>query len=211
MAAMEPTISAMSDPHHRALLQQVAARDRDSEAAMAQLYKALSPSVFAFVRQRLYGADDHAVQEVVVETLYEVWRSAARFASQSRVLTWVLGMARHKLLDAARRASRAGHDDIDELSDTLADDSPDLLTQLAQKQRAEWLAHCMQRLPSDQRESLHLLFVEGLDVAAIAQLQGCAGGTVKTRVFHAKRKLRDCLARWLRADGDAPLAQAAPA
>ena len=171
---------------------------------MAQLYKALSGPVFAFVRQRLYGADDHAVQEIVVETMYEVWRAAERFESNSQVKTWVLGIARHKLLDAARRDHSAQHDDIDALADTLQDEGPDLLAQLAEKQRAQWLAHCLQRLPEDQRDSLHLMFVEGLDVDAIATLQSCPGGTVKTRVFHAKRKLKDCLAKWLRADGDAP-------
>lgn len=198
----------MSDPHHRVLLQQVAARHGGSEAAMAQLYKALNASVFGFVRQRLYGADDHAVQEVVVETMYEVWCAAERFGAQSRVLTWVLGIARHKLLDAARRDHSAVHEDIDDMADTLADDGPDLINQLAEKQRAQWLAHCMQRLPEDQRESLHLMFVEGLDIAGIAELQACPGGTVKTRVFHAKRKLKDCLAKWLRHDGDAAAAQA---
>jgi RNA polymerase sigma-70 factor (ECF subfamily) len=191
----------MSDDLHRDLLRRVAVRDGHSQTAMAQLYRALSGTVFAFVRQRLYGADDHAVQDVVVETLHEVWRAAERFAGQSQVRTWVLGIARHKLLDAARRApDPALHDDIDDHAETLADDEADVTAQLAAKQRAQWLAHCMQRLPEDQRESLHLLFVEGLSVDDIGALQQCPGGTVKTRIFHARRKLRDCLARWLRHD-----------
>jgi RNA polymerase sigma-70 factor, ECF subfamily len=191
----------MSDDHHRELLQLVAARDAGSEAAMARLYKALSPAVFAFVRQRLYGADDHAVQEVVVETLYEVWRVGAKFQAQSKVLTWVLGIARYKLLDAARkRPDAALHDDIEDHSETLADEHGDVSEQLSTKQRAQWLAYCMQRLPQDQRESLHLLLVEGLGVDEIATLQACPGGTVKTRVFHARRKLKECLARWLKHD-----------
>ncbi len=176
---------------------------------MAQLYRALYASVYAFVRQRLYGADDHAVQEVVVDTMYEVWRVAERFAAESQVKTWVLGIARHKLLDAARRDHAASHDDIDDMADTLADEGPDQLALLAEKQRAHWLAHCLQRLPDDQRECMHLLFVEGLDIATIAELQSCPGGTVKTRVFHAKRKLKDCLAKWLRTDGDAASAPGA--
>ena len=191
----------MSDESHRELLHHVAARDAGSEAAMARLYKALSPAVFAFVRQRLYGADEHAVQEVVVETLYEVWRASQRFEAQSKVLTWVLGIARHKLLDAARkRSDPALHDDIDDHSETLADEQADITVQLSAKQRAQWLAYCMQRLPEDQRESLHLLLVEGLGVDEIAALQACPGGTVKTRVFHAKRKLKECLSRWLKHD-----------
>jgi RNA polymerase sigma-70 factor, ECF subfamily len=198
----------MSDDAHRELLRQVAAREgvshNKSEAAMAQLYKALSGAVFAFVRQRLYGADDHAVQEVVVETMYEVWRVAGKFAGQSLVKTWVLGIARHKLLDAARRAphaqAQAQFEDIDDHAETLADDNADITAQLAQQQRAQWLEYCMQRLPQDQRESLHLLLVEGLAIDAIAQLQDCPGGTIKTRVFHAKRKLKDCLLRWMKSD-----------
>jgi RNA polymerase sigma-70 factor, ECF subfamily len=194
----------MSDDLHHELLRQVAARDGHSEAAMARLYKTLSGAVFSFVRQRLYGADDHAVQEVVVETMYEVWRAAERFAGGSRVLTWVLGIARHKLLDAARRHPQdALHDDIEDHSETLADEHADVSAQLSAKQRAQWLEYCMQRLPEDQRESLHLLFVEGLGVDDIATLQACPAGTVKTRVFHAKRKLKDCLARWLKHDGPA--------
>ena len=60
----------------------------------------------SFVRQRLYGADDHAVGEIVVETMYEVWMAADRFASQSQVKTWVLGIARHKLMLAEQFFSR---------------------------------------------------------------------------------------------------------
>ncbi|MBH2010035.1 MAG: RNA polymerase sigma factor [Xanthomonadaceae bacterium] len=195
----------MTDEEHQALLQQVMARNAGSENAMAQLYRALSGQVFAFVRQRLSAADDHTVQSVVQEVLYEVWRAAPHFSGASMVKTWVLGIARHKLLDAARRNRHAGrHDDIADHAETLPDESADILATLAEKQRAEWLAFCMDKLPVDQRESLHLLLVEALSVQAIADIQGCPGGTVKTRVFHAKAKLKNCLARWLRHDGDTP-------
>lgn len=189
----------VEDPHVE-LLSRIALRDAGSEAAMAQLYRALQGNVFAFVRRRLSLADDHAVQAVVVDTLYEVWRAADQFAGGSQVKTWVLGIARHKLLDAVRKDPHAqrGYDDIADHADTLADESPDIITQLAHQQRAEWLAHCMDKLPEDQRESLHLLLVEGLSVSDIAGVQNCPGGTVKTRVFHAKAKLKNCLARWLK-------------
>lgn len=198
----------MSDDLHRELLRQVAARDGSSEAAMAQLYRAMHSTVFAFVRQRLYGADEHAVQDVVVEALYEVWRAAGRFAGQSQVKTWVLGIARHKLLDAARRAPAVPHEDIDDHAETLADDNADITAQLTRQQRAQWLQFCLERLPEDQRESLHLLLVEGLAVSEIATLQLCPEGTVKTRVFHARRKLKDCLLRWMKSD--VPTSQVPP-
>lgn len=195
----------MSDAQHREWLHQVALRDKASAAAMAQLYKALCGAVFAFVRQRLYDADDHAIQSVVVDTLHEVWRAAERFSGQSQVKTWVLGIARHKLLDVVRSdAQRGPHEDIDDHAETLADEGPELSERLSQQQRAQWLQWCMEKLPVEQRESLHLLFVEGQGVEQIAQVLGVPGGTVKTRVFHAKRKLKDCLARWLKHDEASP-------
>ncbi len=195
----------MTDQQHAALIVRIAARNTGSEAAMAQLYQALQGNVFAFVRRRMSLADDHAVQAVVVETMYEVWCAADKFAGSSQVKTWVLGIARHKLLDAARQDPHAkrSYEDIADHADTLADESPDVISQLALKQRAEWLAFCMDKLPEDQRESLHLLLVEGLSISEISDIQSCPGGTVKTRVFHAKAKLKHCLARWLKHD-DAP-------
>lgn len=192
----------LEDPH-AALLTRIALRDAGSETAMAQLYRALSGAVFAFVRQRLSGVDDHAVQAVVVESMYEVWRAAPNFAGGSQVKTWVLGIARHKLLDSVRKSRQNGantHDDIADHADSLADESADVVATLSQKQRAEWLAYCMDKLPAEQRESVHLMLVEGLSVEAIAQVQECPNGTVKTRVFHAKAKLKACLAKWMRHD-----------
>lgn len=191
--------SDMTDQDHRDLLHKVATRGVDSEVAMTQLYRALSGSVFAFVRRRLGYADDHEVQAVVVDAMYELWRAAPNFAGGSQVKTWVLGIARHKLLDAVRKNPHTAysHDDIADYAESLADESADVVAALAEKQRMQWLMFCMDKLPCEQRESLHLLLVEGLSVEAIAQVQDCPNGTVKTRVFHAKAKLKRCLARWL--------------
>lgn len=189
----------MTDQDHQALVRCIAARGADAEAAMTRLYRELNSCVFAFVRRRLSLVDDHEVQAVVVDAMYEVWRAASTFAAGSQVRTWVLGIARHKLLDSVRRHPQAAHahDDIADHAETLADPGADLMNLLAEKQQTEWLAFCMDKLPPEQRESLHLLLVEGLSVQEISQVQACPCGTVKTRVFHAKAKLKSCLARWL--------------
>lgn len=190
-----------SDDDHRHWLRLIARQDAGSEAAMAQLYRALSGAVFAFARQRL--DNPHEAEAVVVDTLYEVWRAAGQYSGASLVKTWVLGIARHKLLDDLRRRGRHRHEDIDDHAEALADDSAGVFDALARRQQAAWVAQCMARLGDEQRESLHLLFYEGLGVAEIATIAGVPEGTVKTRVFHAKKKIKDCLARWLRATGEA--------
>jgi len=191
-----------SDDDHRHWLRLIARRDSSSEAAMAQFYRALSGAAFAFVRQRI--EDAHDAEAVVVETMYEVWRVAGQFSGGSLVKTWLLGIARHRLLDALRKRGRRRHEDIDDHAEVLADESANVLDLLLERQQAAWVARCMERLGDDHRESLHLLFYEGMSVAEIALVTGVPDGTVKTRVFHAKKKIKACLARWLQATGENP-------
>ena len=48
-------------------------------------------------------------------------------------------------------------------------------------------------LPNEQRMVLELTFLEGLPYAEVAEILDCPVNTVKTRVFHARRKLRALL------------------
>ncbi|MEJ0006789.1 MAG: sigma factor [Steroidobacteraceae bacterium] len=52
--------------------------------------------------------DPETAEEVVVDTMLAVWKDAGRFAKSSRLSTWILGIARHKALDAVRRRGRSG-------------------------------------------------------------------------------------------------------
>ena len=55
------------------------------------------------------------------------------------------------------------------------------------------IRHAFAALPTDQRFAAQLFFVEGLTLAEIAQVQGIPLGTAKTRLFHARRKLKAAL------------------
>jgi RNA polymerase sigma-70 factor, ECF subfamily len=52
---------------------------------------------------------------------------------------------------------------------------------------------CLETLPDAQRESLFLTFYEGWTVSDIASFQSCPEGTAKTRLFHARKNMKDCL------------------
>ena len=51
---------------------------------------------------------------------------------------------------------------------------------------------------------MHLVFFEGLALAEVAQIQGCPENTVKTRLFHARQKIKKCLSLLLEREGKAP-------
>lgn len=175
------------------LMQQVAARD---EAALATLYKRMSRMIYAFSLRRLNAPD--AAEEVVVETMYEVWKGAPRFGGRSMVTTWILGIARHKAIDKLRSRGITHYDPLGDEAEAVADDSASVFDTIASKQQAGQIALCMEALPDEQRECLHLVFFEDARLADIATIQDCPENTVKTRLFHARRKMRDCMERQTR-------------
>jgi RNA polymerase sigma-70 factor, ECF subfamily len=162
------------------------------QQAMIRFYKAFESRVYAFAMRRLSNPEE--AEAVVVETMYEVWKVAKNFKGESRIETWLLGIAKYKSLDKLR-ARDDETDDIDDHAETMADTAPGVEQLVYAKQRAHVLADCIEELPKDQSEALHLVYFEGASVEEVSEIQAIPGGTVKTRLFHARKKLKDCLER----------------
>ena len=188
------------------LLQRI---ERGDEAAFRELYRAHSRRLYAYVL-RQHG-DPAQAEEIVSDTLYEVWKAPARFRGDAQFSTWLIGIARNKVLMAFRsRRPDSLHDDLDEVAESVADEQPGAFEMLAQRERSDGVRHCMDKLSADHRECVHLVFYEGLGLADVAALQACPENTVKTRLFHARKKLANCLKLLLQREGDGDLAGAAP-
>ncbi len=186
----ESVLSRRADePELKATLASIATGDQQ---AMIRFYKSFESRVYAFAMRRLSNPEE--AEAVVVETMYEVWKVAKNFQGASRVETWLLGIAKYKSLDKLR-ARDTETDDIDDHADTIADDAPGVEQLVYAKERAHILADCIDELPKDQSEALHLVYFEGSSVEEVSEIQSIPGGTVKTRLFHARKKLKDCLER----------------
>jgi RNA polymerase sigma-70 factor, ECF subfamily len=158
-----------------------------NEAAMREVYRSFSRKVYAYALNHIHDAGK--AEEVVVDTMHEVWRHPDRFRGDSKFSTWLIGIARHKLLDAFRKAKP----DYDELDESLPSEDQGAFDVLAEKQRREGVRHCMEKLSEDHRECLHLVFYEGMSLVEVATIQQCPENTVKTRLFHARQKIKNCL------------------
>lgn len=182
------------------LLARITARD---EHAFTQLYKAFSRKLYAYALHQL--RDPTLAEEIVSDTLHEVWLHPERFRGESQFSTWLIGIARYKVL-MRLRSDRAEppRDDVDDLAEVLASHEAGPVEQIAHRQRQHHVRHCIDKLGADHRECVHLVFFEGLSLAEVAQLQACPEGTVKTRMFHARQKLRNCLGLMLKAEGASP-------
>jgi RNA polymerase sigma-70 factor, ECF subfamily len=160
----------------------------------------MNRKIFAFALRHVDDSD--LAEGIVVETMFEVWKNAARFGRGSSVSTWILGIARHKALDEVRR--RARYVPLDESAGAeIEDDCATAFDGIAANQTREQLNAAIARLPAEQRECIHLVFFQEMSLAEVADLQGVPENTVKTRLFHARRKLKALLGRRMACANDA--------
>lgn len=178
------------------LLKRVADKD---QAAFVTIHRAMGRRVFAYA-MRLLG-DHEQAEEVVSDTMFEVWKNPQRFDGLSRFSTWVIGIARHRALDRMRSPTRMIDGAAVEIDDALPDDGPSLEEGVAAQQREGSVRNCMDKLSDVHRECLHLVFYEGAPLVEVASMQGCPENTVKTRLFHARQKIRNCLRLMMISEG----------
>jgi RNA polymerase sigma-70 factor, ECF subfamily len=170
------------------------ARLRDGDrAAVEQAYVAHHAAIRGFAR-RLVG-DLATAEDMVHETFVELPRAIRRFRGESSLRAFLIGVAinrsRRYVRSAARRRRAterfAAHD---ELAPPINAD-PDQL--LARKRLADKLSRALDDLPIDQRVVFVLCEAEQMTSVEVAAIVGAPEGTVRTRLFHAKRKLRETL------------------
>jgi RNA polymerase sigma-70 factor (ECF subfamily) len=169
------------------LLRRTADGDR---AAFERLYFRLYNPLHRFIGRVTHHGD--LCEEILNETMLTVWQKADSFHGDSKVSTWVFGIAYRKSLKALEK-SRRWNSRMESMSDTLADTTaavgqPDeKLTQLQIQQRID---RGLKLLNPEQRTAFELTFYFGYSYAEIAQICHCSVNTVKTRMFHARRRLQ---------------------
>lgn len=176
-AAQTAVSSAARNQREAALLRGIAARD---SAALKELYLLYHRRLARFLT-RLTSRGEVA-EEIINDTFWVVWQRAGDFRGASLVSTWILGIAYRRALKALQRLrpTLAAEDGIGEASE-----EPWQHAELS-----EWLSVALARLPHEQRTVLELAYTLGHSCEEIAAIMGCPVNTVKTRMFHARRKLR---------------------
>ena len=179
-------LNALMKGHNdRDLLDRVAEGDREALRELYLLYhRQLAGFLLRFTRRR------DLVEEVINDTLYVVWCKAGEFRGDSRLSTWIMGIAYRCALRSLRRR---GHQLFAAVP--LENESLPAADELAAAEMGEWVSRAMQQLPTDQRVTLELASGQGYSCEEIAEIMDCPVNTVKTRMFHARGKLRTLLPR----------------
>ncbi len=172
------------------LIARIAAGD---QRAFRALFTSYGERVFRYAYRVV--SDNAKAEEVTNDVMLEVWKHAARFEGRSKVSTWILGIARHVALNAVRN-KQLDTVDLDTAS-PAADEEPRDTAEQAHDRRLlkQGVREVLARLSPEHRDVVELTFFHGRSYDEIAKIVGCPENTVKTRMFHARRQIREMLTR----------------
>jgi len=168
---------------------------RGDEAALRDVYRAHRPALLRFARRLVgdAGAADDLVHDVFVRLPRAVRRMRPGASLGGFLIAVAVNNARHHVRAAARRR-RAQARLADEPTPGPAPGKGGPDGEVERRQLARALSRALDQLPLDQRVAFVLCAVEERTSSDAAALAGTNESTMRARLFHARRKLREHLA-----------------
>jgi RNA polymerase sigma-70 factor (ECF subfamily) len=190
--AFTSPVSVNSVPAHAAgesssdemLIVRIAGGDR---LAMQTLFARHRTAVYRWLL-RMDG-NEATAEDLLSDVFLDVWRQADRFQARSSVSTWLMAIARFKALSARRVRKDAELDETIEA--TVADPSDNPEITLQKKNRDALVREALNSLTPDHKEIIDLVYYHEKSVDECARILGVPSGTVKTRMFYARKKMAE--------------------
>jgi RNA polymerase sigma-70 factor (ECF subfamily) len=153
--------------------------------AMQILFRRHNVRVYRFILR--FVNDRSLAEDVTSEVFLDVWQQAGRFEGRSQVSTWLLAIARNKALSARRRYSPEplDQDAIEFIEDPA--ETPEAA--MGGTQRSELIRQSLTQLTPAHREIIDLVYYQEKSVSEAAEIVGIPQNTVKTRMFHARKRM----------------------
>lgn len=184
----------------QAILEETVLKSMMATEAEAPTVEALIASYSKMVFRIAYSIlrNHHDAEDAVQECFLRVWKHKDRLHQVSNEKTWLARVAWTTALDKRRSGrkmlllndSETGADEMESLSDS----SPAADEQLAQQQKQQLLQRLIAALPDELGQTLELSTVYELNSAEIAEVMKIPEGSVRTRLFRARKQLKEKLA-----------------
>ena len=173
--------------------------------AFELLVAAYEKNVFNVAMQMLGNRED--AQDMAQEAFLKAYSSLSSFRGDSKFSSWLYRIVANVCMDFRRRQSRRPSSSLtveDEEGETLeldiADESQSPEALLERKLTREAVRRGLASLPDEQRQILLLREIQGLSYEEIGEAMNLEPGTVKSRIFRARKKL----CAFLLQDGNIP-------
>lgn len=168
-----------------ALLKRIAGHH--DRTAMRQLYERYHVRVRSFLRR--LTDNDAVIDETYNDVMLRVWDKAGQFRDESRASSWIFSIAYRRCLRVLQ-SERSKRSLIDRFMQQPATppQTPDTLVE-----DEELVAHALKNLNAKHRMVIELAYFEGYSTEEISRIARCPAGTVKTRLHHARERIRHVL------------------
>jgi len=140
------------------------------------------PTVYRMLRSLTGTAE--AAEDLTQQTFVAAWQSLGSYRGEATLRTWLLRIAYHQYTHWLRQKresvplDEAGHLDDPTCADGLA---------------TVMLQRALESLPDEMRETFLLFYVQEMSIKEISRLMDVPAGTVKSRLFAARKALRPLL------------------
>lgn len=140
--------------------------------------------IYGYLKLRF--TDDDQINDIVQETFLAVWRNSKQYKENSKAASWVIGIARNKMMDALREQYKKREDSLDAHSNAehAVQDFSDIVLERVSVQNA------LQLLGHDARELIYLVFNAGMSYKEAGDILDIPEGTVKSRMYNIKNQLK---------------------
>ena len=172
----------------------------DREAEFISLLTEHQLALKLFVNSLLPG--DAAAADVAQEVSATVWKKRADFVPGTNFRAWVFTIARNQVANHRRKRARESGVVVfsDSLQQTIAAELGDQTTDLEHRLRA--LRHCLQKLPSSDRDLIQHRYFHQTPLGDYASQIGRTVGTLKVKLHRIRNALERCVSRQLCTDGE---------
>lgn len=184
------------------VIRRVQRGDTDAFEALVAAYE---KNVFNVALQMTGNRED--AQDMTQEAFLKAYSSLSSFRGDSKFSSWLYRIVSNVCLDFKRRQGRrpsssltVEDDEGENIQLDIADESQSPEALLERKMTREAVRAGLQQLPDEQRQILLLREIQGLSYEEIGEAMGLEAGTVKSRIFRARKKL----CAFLLKDGNIP-------
>ena len=153
---------------------------------LEQIYSEYYPKVLQYIQNRSNGHMDS--EDLAQNVFVKVYSKLDTFdPEKSSISTWIFNITRNTLIDHQRSMVLRIHEEIPE---TMADDSPDLLDNIIMEQEQEYLANALEKLTAEERDLIILHYYNEYTLLNIAELMRRPYGQIKRLHMKALQKLK---------------------
>ncbi len=159
-----------------------------SRLALEALYGRHRVKLYRFL-VRLTNNESTA-EDILSDVFFDVWQQAGRFEARSSVSTWLFAIGKFKALSTRRERQ---HLELGPDEDLIEDQSDDPENLLQKSDKSKLMQNCLKLLSVPHREVIDLIYYHEKSIKEVGEILNIPENTVKTRMFHARKRLSELL------------------